>query len=112
VPHGQLQNGLGIAAMILGIVGFFLAFIVIGIIPAVLALIFGIIGVRRAKRGTASNRGQATSGLVLGIIGIVVAIAMGVVFGVAGYNRYQDCKDKYDTGSSDFDHCFSGDPGY
>ncbi|MDQ1683831.1 MAG: hypothetical protein QOC82_568 [Frankiaceae bacterium] len=71
------QNGLGTAAMVLGIIGLVLFFTVfIGIVCGVLAIIFGIIGRNRARLGQASNHGQATAGLVTGIIAVVFSIGL------------------------------------
>ncbi len=67
----QPSNGLGLASMILGIVGVVLTIIWIGIVPSILAVIFGLIGRGRARRGEATNGGQALAGLILGIVGIV-----------------------------------------
>ncbi|HWU07845.1 MAG TPA: DUF4190 domain-containing protein [Streptomyces sp.] len=67
-------NGLGIAAMVLGIiavVGFCMWGI--GIILGILALIFGIIGRGRAKRGEATNGGMALAGIILGSVSIVIS---------------------------------------
>lgn len=67
-------NGLGIAAMVLGIiavVGFCMWGF--GIILGILALIFGIIGRGRAQRGEATNGGMALAGIILGSISIVIS---------------------------------------
>ncbi|MFD3612635.1 DUF4190 domain-containing protein [Streptomyces atroolivaceus] len=67
-------NGLGIAAMVLGIiaaVGFCMWGF--GIVLGVLALIFGIIGRGRAKRGEATNGGMALAGIILGSVSIVIS---------------------------------------
>jgi uncharacterized membrane protein len=98
--------------MILGIIGAVLGFLIIGIVPAVLAVIFGIIGLRRAKRGAATNRGQAMTGLILGIVGIILGAAVAAIGVTAVVHRYQDCEKKYDTNSSSFNHCLRGDSGY
>lgn len=71
------NNGLGTAAMVIGIisvVGFCLYGV--NIILGILALIFGIIGLGRAKRGEATNRGMALAGVILGSVGIVVGAAI------------------------------------
>ncbi|KPC83737.1 MULTISPECIES: DUF4190 domain-containing protein [Streptomyces] len=74
-------NGLGIAAMVLGIiavVGF--CMYGLGVVLGVLALIFGIIGRGRARRGEASNGGMALAGIILGSIGIVIsAVFLGFI---------------------------------
>ncbi|MFJ3926958.1 DUF4190 domain-containing protein [Streptomyces sp. NPDC090022] len=72
---GPPQNGFGTTGLVLGIlsvVGFFTSFL--AIVLGVLAVIFGALGRGRAQRGEADNGGVATSGLVLGIIGIALAV--------------------------------------
>jgi hypothetical protein len=97
-----------LAALILGIVGFLLAFLIIGLVPALLALIFGIIGLRRVSRGIASNRRVAITGLILGLVGVAIS---GAILGFV-LHRYSSCHDKYATRSSGFVHCIRGDSGY
>ncbi|MDR0365709.1 MAG: DUF4190 domain-containing protein [Bifidobacteriaceae bacterium] len=59
------QNGMGVAALVLGIIG------VLGVgICAVLAIIFGGLGMRKANKGLASNRNQSQAGMIMGIIGV------------------------------------------
>lgn len=77
-------NGLGTSGMILGIVAVSTFWIpVVGYVApvcAILAIIFGAIGISRAKRGAASNRGQAKAGLVCGITyWIIMAVMLAVV---------------------------------
>ncbi|MFF5974734.1 DUF4190 domain-containing protein [Streptomyces sp. NPDC012769] len=70
------DNGMGTAGMVLGIIsvaGF--CFYGLGAIPGVLALIFGIIGLKKANRGVATNRGMAIAGIVLGAIGTLIGLA-------------------------------------
>ncbi|MFF1926474.1 DUF4190 domain-containing protein [Streptomyces sp. NPDC058221] len=72
----QPANGLGIASMVLGIIavaGF--CMYGLGIILGVLALIFGLIGRGRVRRGEADNGGMALAGIILGSIGIAVSAA-------------------------------------
>jgi hypothetical protein len=58
--------------MVCGIVGLVLCFTVFfGLVLGVLALVFGLIGRGRAKRGEATNRGQSTAGVILGSIALV-----------------------------------------
>jgi hypothetical protein len=73
---GQPQNGMGTAALVLGILG-----LLCGGVLAILAIIFGAIGVSKANKGLATNKGAATAGLIMGIIGI----AWGFVFWLAIY---------------------------
>ncbi|MEE1756906.1 DUF4190 domain-containing protein [Streptomyces sp. SP18CS02] len=69
-------NGMGITAMVLGIVsvvGFCLYGL--GIVLGILALVFGILGRKRVQRGEANNAGMATAGIILGSVGIVIGAA-------------------------------------
>ncbi len=94
------NNGLGTAAMVIGIVSV-VGFCLYGlnIILGILALIFGIIGLGRAKRGEATNRGMALAGVILGSVGIVVGAALlGVIIWAAttADDRDGDYNDPYD----------------
>ncbi|HEX4790720.1 MAG TPA: DUF4190 domain-containing protein [Actinospica sp.] len=63
------SNGLAIAGMVCGIVGLFVFNIILG--P--LAVIFGGVGLRNARRG-AAHRGMALAGVVLGVIDIILFV--------------------------------------
>ena len=76
------QNGLGTAGMVLGIIG--LVFFwnpVLCVILSVLAVIFGGVGLSRARQGTATNRGTAMAGLVMGIVGLGLLLLLIVTVG-------------------------------
>ncbi|RPK57467.1 hypothetical protein EES43_21880 [Streptomyces sp. ADI96-02] len=71
------SNGLGTAALVLGIIsvgGFCLYGL--NIVLGILALVFGIIGRGRAKRGEATNGGMALAGIILGSVGTVIGAAI------------------------------------
>ncbi|HZF92405.1 DUF4190 domain-containing protein [Streptomyces sp.] len=77
-PDGA--NGMGTAGLVLGI----LAAIVfclwpLAIILGILGVIFGAIGRGKAKRGQATNGGQALAGIICGAAGIVLGITTGVL---------------------------------
>ncbi|MEO3977336.1 DUF4190 domain-containing protein [Streptomyces sp. CAU 1734] len=76
-PPMAPSNGQGTAAMVLGIlaVAFFCFAGVPGIVFGALALTFGILGRKRARRGEATNDGMALSGIILGSIGLVLGLA-------------------------------------
>jgi hypothetical protein len=72
------RNGMGIAALVLGLIG-----IVVGIIPfffwlavilGVIGLVFGIIGRGRATRGEATNGTMALWGIITSAIAMVLSI--------------------------------------
>lgn len=75
------SNGMGTAAMVLGIVSIILAFIpLIGFIAWItspLALIFGLIGLTKAPRG------GAIAGVVLGGVAFLVCMVWAAALGAA-----------------------------
>lgn len=83
----QPRNGFGVTALVLGIVGAVFALIpVIGVIAwplVILGLIFGVLGIVRATKGTANNKGVAIAGTALSGVGLVLCIAWAAMFGAA-----------------------------
>lgn len=80
---GPQQNGVALAAMILGILALFgLAFIFPGFILGLIALILGIMGVRRANAiaGPGARKGMAITGIVTGAISLILSALM-LIFG-------------------------------
>jgi len=84
-----MRNGLGIAALCCGLVG-----MLIGVVPimflasgalGILAIVFAVIAVRRARRGEASNRGMAIVALGTGVGASILAIT-GIVIVFSGLN--------------------------
>ena len=92
------RNGLGIAALVSGLLALPGAFLVApGVIFGALAVVLGIKGRARARRGEATNGGQALAGLVLGGVAMLFLVAV-VGFGALFYgqnrtqiNELQDC---------------------
>lgn len=85
VPVQQPKNGLGVAGLVTGIIGLVLAWCgIVGIILATLGIIFGGVGIARANRGEATNKGVATTGVVLGCIAIGLDILLWVWVGSMG----------------------------
>ncbi|WP_306323629.1 MULTISPECIES: DUF4190 domain-containing protein [unclassified Streptomyces] len=77
-PQQVARNGLGTAALILGVIG-----AVSGLIPllfwlagilGVIALVLGLTGRGRAKRGEATNKGVALAGTILGLAAMGLAV--------------------------------------
>jgi len=78
------RNGAGTAALVVGVVSLVLAVLIIfaalAIPLGIIAAILGGIGMSRASKGQADNRGHALTGLITGLLAIVVAFAIGISF--------------------------------
>jgi Flp pilus assembly pilin Flp len=71
------RNGLGTAALVIGIIALLTCWTVVGgVVLGLLAIIFGLVGRGRAKRGEATNGGAAMAGTVLGLLSLVVAVVL------------------------------------
>ncbi|NEB73971.1 DUF4352 domain-containing protein [Streptomyces sp. SID14478] len=77
-PQQVARNGLGTAALILGVIG-----VLSGLLPilfwlagtlGVIALILGLTGRGRAKRGEATNKGVALAGVLLALASLGLAV--------------------------------------
>ncbi|MFF6872147.1 DUF4352 domain-containing protein [Streptomyces sp. NPDC012450] len=101
VPHRAMRNGLGTAALILGIIGtlsglvpfFFWLAGILGLI----ALILGLVGKGRVKRGEANNKGVALTGALLGL----AALILSVVGAVITFTAVSDAVDEIDKAIKD-----------
>lgn len=97
----QPNNGLGIASMVLGIISLVTCWLWgLGIILGVLALIFGIIGRKRAKRGGATNNAMAVAGITTGAIGIALGVLFLTLMIVAIVKDIESEDSRYEPGDS------------
>jgi len=92
-PPTAPRNGLGIAALVVAIIALFS--VVGGVVLGVVAIILGVLGYSRAKRGEATNGGVAVAGIVLGLVSIIEAIVVIALmvwgFSEVGGTDYVDC---------------------
>jgi len=74
----KLPKGFAVASLVLGIIGLVFSLtpigIGIGLICDILGIIFGGVGISKAKRGQASGKGMAMAGLICAIIGIFIVV--------------------------------------
>lgn len=82
----QRGNGMAVAALVLGIWGFcttwipFFIGIILGALPDLLAVIFGIVGIVKANEGR-GGMGMAITGLILGAIsGFSILFGAGTIW--------------------------------
>lgn len=90
-PGQGRRNGFGIAALVLGVASLLCLFGLL--VPAVLAIVFGVLGRRRAARGEASNGGLALAGIITGTIALVLGVAVWAFFlaNLDAIRRFSDC---------------------
>ncbi|MGZ4377545.1 MAG: DUF4190 domain-containing protein [Gaiellaceae bacterium] len=81
----QPANGLGVAALVLGVASLVAAvsFVLfpLALPGGLLAAILGAIAVSRGRTRGATSHGQAIAGIVCGVVALVVAVVFAVRFG-------------------------------
>ncbi|WP_425585900.1 DUF4190 domain-containing protein [Streptomyces thioluteus] len=77
-PPAQPSNGMGTAGLVTGLIGAICSAVVFlwffGIILGILGIVFGGVGRSKVSKGEATNRGAATAGIVLGILGLILPL--------------------------------------
>lgn len=98
-PPIALRNGLGMAALVMAIVGLLLCFTVVGgVVLGIAAVVMGFMGRGRVKRGEANNGGVAIAGVVLGFLSIVAGLVFIAIYVYlsrqTGFVDFYDCMTK------------------
>jgi hypothetical protein len=74
------SNGLGIAALVFGIVailGSWIPFVnIVSMVLAIIGIIVGIMALRKVKRGEATNRGMSLIGIGLSVVALVLSLVI------------------------------------
>ena len=89
VPAYPQQNGLAMAALIVGIVSLLaMLFPPLAALAALAAIILGVLGLRKSRMMQPGNerRGMSIAGIVLGAISLLLSIALMAFLGVAMSN--------------------------
>lgn len=108
-PTGP-KNGLGIAALVVAIIGLVSSFSVAGgIILGIVAVILGFIGRSRVRNGQADNGGVALAGIILGFVAIIAGLAFIAIwvglFKEVGGGNYIDCLQKAGQDQAKIQQC-------
>ena len=96
------KNTIGILSLILGIAGLLLSCVIVGIVPAIAAVVLGIIGIVKNN-----GKGQSIAGIVCGIIGILIFLFALIISGttdtgsVADAQKQTEAAEKQQKESSD-----------
>ncbi|KBZ59498.1 DUF4190 domain-containing protein [Mycobacterium colombiense] len=69
------QNQIGVASVLLGLVGLLTCWLLLGVPFGIAAVVTGDIARRRVTRGEANNPRTAVAGMVLGAIAILAGLA-------------------------------------
>ncbi len=88
------RNGLGTAALVLGLLAALLCWIpVVGLVLALVTVGLATTALRRVGRRQATNRGAAVTGLVLGVLALVVSVLLtaALVYFRDDVRTYYDC---------------------
>jgi hypothetical protein len=107
----QARNGVGVAALVLGILAVILAIIPIvhffAMLLGIIAIILGIVGLSRVRRRIASNRAMPIIGIVLGILSLLIGVFW-TYWVIVGARYTNDCLDA-NPGASDqvIEQCIS-----
>ena len=82
-PQSPGNSGFATTSMVLGICSVVFSWFTFGI-PAILAVIFGVIGLKQTGPGKLNGRGQAITGLVLGIIMVLLGVyfSIWIIYGI------------------------------
>lgn len=103
-PAQTPASGLGVASMVLGIIGFLTGWCFVGVVPGILAIVLAVL--HFCARPRLSGRGLAVAGLVLGILAVAAAVAVILLLSARSadfYEQYQQI-----TGSSAWPQTQSG----
>ena len=100
-PPARARYGLGIAALVVGVASLVaaLSFVLlpIGLVGSLVAICLGAAALVRGRSGGTANPGQATAGLVCGILGLAVGIVFAVRLGTfvasntSVFTRFDNC---------------------
>jgi len=77
----QQQSGVGVAALVTGIIAFLMAVVpcvgIVAVIPAVIAIVLAIVGLSRPN----NTQGILIGGLVVGIIALMISVSQSFIIG-------------------------------
>jgi Domain of unknown function (DUF4190) len=105
------RNGMGIAALVCGILGLLLSFVPIihflGLLLCIIGIILGVVALGRVRRRVANNRVMPIVGIVLSVIGLLISAfwTVLVIYGVSVTN--QCVEEGRDTTSEELNQCIN-----
>ncbi|MCP3425925.1 DUF4190 domain-containing protein [Rothia sp. AR01] len=86
--------GLGLASLICGIVGLVFSWLVVPGIAAIVAIILGIVAIRKLKKTPGAGKAMPIVGIITGALGTIAAIVVAILSAVLfsyGMDAYEQC---------------------
>ena len=94
------RNGLGIAALAVGVVALLLVWsVVFGLAAGICAVVLGFLALGRYNKGEATNKGVAISGIALGAIAMVLSLVFVGIWMYFGQRWFDE------IGGNELMHC-------
>lgn len=108
-PPPKPGTGFAVASLVTGIIALIVSITIVGgLLFGLVALVLGIVALGRAKRG-GGGRGMAITGIVLGVLGALVAIGLivaAVLFATSDAGQsLQECIDAAGTDQAAVEQC-------
>lgn len=84
---------MGLSALILGIIAVILSILpfcnYIGLVPAILAIVFGVVSLTQKDKNDLNHRAMSITGIVFGSLAVLISVVWSVIFLFSsGYVRY------------------------
>lgn len=93
-PADNSGNKFGLISMILGIVSLVLYCIYAGLWLGIPAVILGVLGMKKANEGQATNKGMAIAGIVTGGLGILFFILQLTLLATMDWSQLQNLQNQ------------------
>lgn len=108
-PPPKSGTGFGVAALLAGVAALLSSITIVGgLLLGLVAVILGIVALRRARRG-GGGRGLAITGLVLGVLGALIAVGLivaAVLFANSDTGQsLQDCVEEAGNDQTAIEQC-------
>lgn len=105
-----LGSGLAIAALVLGILALLTFWTVFGgILLGLIAIVLGVIALRRVRKGIAAGRGMAIAGVILGTLGLLGSLLwialIAWVFNSSGGSDLTECVSNANGDQTKIEQC-------
>lgn len=108
-PAGERRNGLGTAALVVGLVALLTSWFGLGGLLGIVAIVLGVLGLGRVRKHQADNRGMAIAGIALGVVSILVAalfaVGTALLFNSDSGQRFADCVEQAAGDQAALDAC-------